>query len=163
MRALEHTYFLSLAYMVSARATCNRLRVGAVIVNQQKRVVSMGFNGSTANAPHCLEVGCEIVLMGDPPKESCVRTLHAESNALDYAGREARGCAIFCTALPCIDCAKRIANSGIYKLVYHQYYESRAGLSYSVPEYLIKNSVVVVQYTNPEVEASKKFVEDTFK
>jgi dCMP deaminase len=56
---------------------------------------------------------------------SCIRTLHAESNALDYAGREARGCVIYTTVIPCYDCAKRIINAGISAVFYDEYYESR--------------------------------------
>lgn len=56
---------------------------------------------------------------------NCVRTLHAESNALDDAGRRADGGTLYVTVIPCYDCAKRIINAGIRRVVYGEFYESR--------------------------------------
>jgi dCMP deaminase len=58
-------------------------------------------------------------------RESCVRTLHAESNALDQAGGDAYGCSLYTTAYPCFECAKRIVNAGIRRVAYGEFYESR--------------------------------------
>jgi dCMP deaminase len=58
-------------------------------------------------------------------RESCIRTLHAESNALDFAGERAAGCRLYVTCIPCFDCAKRIINAGVRSVLYEEYYESR--------------------------------------
>ena len=111
------------AKLISTMATCDRKHVGAVIVNAQKRIVATGFNGSPAGLPHCDEDGHLLKEIDGRP--SCIRTLHAESNALDYAGREARGCILYTTVIPCYDCGKRIINAGIHDVIYGEYYESR--------------------------------------
>ena len=57
---------------------------------------------------------------------NCIATLHAESNAIDQAGKEkANGATIYTTVIPCFECAKRIINAGIVRVVYSEYYESR--------------------------------------
>lgn len=115
-------YFMEIAYVVAKRATCNRKHVGAVIVND-KRIVSTGYNGSPAGMPHCDDVGH--LMKEIDGRQSCVRTLHAESNALDDAGRKARGGQIYVTVTPCLDCAKRIVNAGMTHVTWYEHYESR--------------------------------------
>lgn len=116
------TYFMQIAKLVSSRSTCDRKHVGAVIV-KDKRIVSTGYNGSPAGLPHCDDVGH--VLKDIDGRKSCVATLHAESNAIDDAGRRAKGATLYTTVIPCFDCAKRIINAGISKVIYEEYYESR--------------------------------------
>lgn len=128
-------YFLRLAYVVAQRSTCDRKHVGSLIVDDSKRIVSTGYNGSPAGVIHC---GRDNHEMHDG---HCIRTLHAESNAIDYAGREARGCTIYCTVTPCYDCAKRIVNAGIKRAVWHEYYGSRYEASAKVRDFLIECGV----------------------
>lgn len=111
------------AYVAALRGSCLRKRVGAVIIDPNNRLVSGGFNGAPSKQDDCLTVGCDIQLVNG--RESCVRTLHAESNALDYAGRDARGCALFTTVIPCRPCAMRIIQAGIDAVYYSEYYESQ--------------------------------------
>jgi dCMP deaminase len=117
------TYFLHLAEVVATRASCPRKHVGAVIVDPDRRIVATGYNGSAAGMRHCDDVGCQMKTIDG--RESCIRTLHAESNALDYAGGKAKGCTIYTTVTPCYECAKRLVNAGITRIVYEEYYESR--------------------------------------
>lgn len=116
-------YFLTLAKDVSTRATCDRKSVGAVIVDKRHRIVSTGYNGAAKGMPHCSEVGHLLKEVGG--RESCVRTLHAESNALDDAGRRADGGTIYVTVIPCFNCALRIVNAGIKRVVWDEYYPSQ--------------------------------------
>ena len=81
-----HTYFMNIARQVSTRATCDRKQVGAVIV-RDKTILSTGYNGSIRGMPHCDDVGHELKKIEG--RDSCIRTLHAESNAIDFAGRDA--------------------------------------------------------------------------
>jgi len=137
------TYFLGLAYHAATRATCDRKHVGAVLVAPDRRVVATGYNGSPAGVPSCDDVGHE---MHD---NHCIRTLHAESNAIDYAGREARGTTLYVTVIPCYDCAKRIVNAGIVKVFYDEFYGSRYGKSDQVVQFFAAANVECVQLDTP--------------
>ncbi len=129
-RPTWNIYFMQLAYLAATRATCARKHVGAVIVDPYNRVVSTGYNGAPSGQPSCDEVGHEMV------EGHCVRTLHAESNAIDFAGRGSLGCTIYVTITPCYDCAKRIVNAGIQRVVWDEFYASRYGKSTQVMDFL---------------------------
>jgi len=111
-------YFMDIARVVSERGTCDRKYVGAVVV-RDKRILSTGYNGSVAGTSHCNEIGH---LMEDG---HCVRTIHAEANAIVQAARNGvmlDGAAIYVTASPCWPCFKLISNAGIKKIVYGEFY-----------------------------------------
>ena len=66
------------------------------------------------------------VLPGGKPEGSCIRTIHAESNALDLAGPlGAEAHTLFCSVIPCRDCALRLIQAGISRVVFHEFYDSR--------------------------------------
>ena len=117
---------MRLAYATAGRASCPRRQVGAIIVDDTSTIIASGYNGAPRGLPSCDEVGCDVrVLPGGKPEGSCVRTLHAESNAIDRAGLATRGCTLFCTTIPCRECALRIIQAGISTVIYHEFYESR--------------------------------------
>lgn len=119
-------YFLAAAHLFATRATCDRKHVGAVIVDERHRIVSSGYNGAPAGMPHCSGPGgVDHELKTIEGRQSCVRTLHAESNALDDAGRRARGCTLYVTVTPCYPCAQRLVNAGIRRVVYTEWYDSQ--------------------------------------
>lgn len=121
-------YFLRLAFVTATRASCPRKQVGAIIVrDRDRRIVSSGYNGAPRGLPSCDEVGCDVrVLPGGKPEGSCVRTIHAESNALDLAGPvSVEPHTLFCTVIPCRDCALRIIQAGIRRVVFYEFYDSR--------------------------------------
>lgn len=125
-------YFMQIAEQVATRATCDRLHVGAVIV-VNKTIVSTGYNGAPRGLPHCDEVGHLLKDMGG--RQSCVRTAHAEANALAQAARTGTRVDtghIYTTASPCYDCLKLIINAGIHGIVCGAPYGSRYGLSEEV-------------------------------
>ena len=68
-------YFIEITHAVAKRSTCHRAQVGAIII-KDKRILTTGYNGAPRGLPHCLDTGCEIV------DGHCVRTLHAEQNAI---------------------------------------------------------------------------------
>ncbi len=144
-------YFMRYAYLAATRATCPRKHVGAVIVDPEHRVVSTGYNGAPSDVEQCDTVGCQIV------NGHCVRTLHAESNALDYAGTwRTRDCTLYVTITPCWDCAKRIVGGNFKRVVYGEHYESRYGKSTDVPHYLGENGIVVDRYPLEFIERIKQ-------
>jgi dCMP deaminase len=111
-------YFMNIARVVSSRSTCDRKFVGAVIV-RDKTILSTGYNGSIRGMPHCSEVGH---MMED---NHCVATIHAESNAILQAAKNGvaiDGASIYVTASPCWSCFKQIANTGMRRIVYGEFY-----------------------------------------
>lgn len=123
MRPGWDDYFMQVAQLVATRATCDRKHVGAVIV-VRNRIMATGYNGSPSGLPHCDDVGHQLRTMDG--RESCIRTIHAEANALHQAGdHHARGGTLYVTVIPCYDCAKLVVNAGLVRVVYGEYYESR--------------------------------------
>jgi dCMP deaminase len=118
-------WFMRQAFVVAQRGSCRRKQVGALVVrDRDHRVVSGGYNGAPQGMPDCLEAGCELREISG--KQSCVRTIHAESNALDLCGPLSESHTMFCTVIPCRDCTLRIIQRRcIYRVVYFEYYESR--------------------------------------
>lgn len=117
-RASWDEYFMRIAVEVSSRATCDRKHVGAVIV-RDKSILASGYNGSIRGLMHCDEEGH---MMEDG---HCVRTIHAEANAVIQAARNGvriEGATIYVTASPCWGCFKMIANAGITRIVFGEFY-----------------------------------------
>jgi len=111
-------YFMNIAREVATRSTCARKHVGAVIV-RDRTILSTGYNGSVRGLPHCDEVGH---MMEDG---HCVRTIHAEANAIIQAaknGTRIDGAGIYVTASPCWHCFKTIANAGLTRIVFGEFY-----------------------------------------
>ena len=155
-RAEWDEYFMSIASVVSTRATCDRLHVGAVIV-LNKTIVSTGYNGSPRGMPHCDDVGHLLKEMGG--RMSCVRTAHGEANALAQAARtgaRVEGGTIYTTASPCYDCMKLIINSGIARIVCGAPYGSRYGLSGDVSELAKNAGLDVVFLSEVPLETNEK-------
>jgi dCMP deaminase len=120
-------YFMNLAIQAATRSTCPRKSVGAVIV-RDRTVLSTGYNGSIRGAPHCTEVGC---LMEN---DHCVRTVHAEANALVQAafnGVRLDGAEIYVTASPCFNCFKLIVNAGIRTIYFGEFYRDEKVLRFA--------------------------------
>jgi len=122
-------YFLDLCEAVSKRATCNRGKCGAVIV-KDKRIMTTGYVGAPAGLLHCDEVGHDMrkVFNNDGTiTQHCVRTLHAEQNAIIQAARfgiPLEGSTLYCKMTPCRTCAMMIINAGIKRVVCEKRYHT---------------------------------------
>ena len=110
-------YFMSVAWLLAARSTCQRLHVGCVLVSEEERIIATGYNGFLAKLPH----------------RSVVRdnheqlTVHAEQNAVTDAAR--RGVSVqnataYVTHFPCIHCAKLLLAAGIRAVCFHEDYHN---------------------------------------
>ena len=113
------TYFMDIAQIVASRSTCDRAFVGCLIVNEDNRIVSTGYNGSIAGQPHCDDIGHT---MRDG---HCIATIHSEMNALLYCAKEGisvKGCRCFVTHFPCLNCTKALIQAGIVAIYYHEAY-----------------------------------------
>lgn len=120
-RASWDEYFMKIAETVASRATCDRKHVGAVI-ERGRTILATGYNGSIGGLEHCDEVGH---MMED---NHCVRTIHAEANAVIQAARNGvriEGASIYVTASPCWQCFKMIANAGIRRVVFGEFYRDQ--------------------------------------
>lgn len=106
-------YFLNIAVAVSQRASCPRAKVGAVIVDRDHRIVSVGYNGAPSGSKECIEVGCEII------NGHCVKAIHAEENAIYNAYdsgqyERLRGATMY-TTLSCCPSCKQIAEHSMIR------------------------------------------------
>jgi dCMP deaminase len=109
-RATWEEYFANLSLFVSTRSPSLRLKVGAVIV-KDNRVISSGYNGFPSGCEHK-----SIVFDGHEQN-----TIHAEQNAISDAARRGAavdGASMYVTHFPCINCCKYIISSGIKRVVY---------------------------------------------
>jgi len=116
--------FYEIARLYGNRSSCPRAQVGVIAV-REGRITAAGYVGAPSGLPHCLDVGCEIENGG------CIRSVHAEANMIAWAAREGiplRGTEVYCTHLPCLACAKLLANAGIKSLHYDiDYRDPRGG------------------------------------
>jgi dCMP deaminase len=113
-------YFMAQSFLLSSRSTCTRLSVGATIV-RDKRIIAGGYNGSIAGGDHCIDKGCYVV------DNHCVRTIHAEMNALLQCakfGVPTEGAEIYVTHFPCLQCTKSIIQAGINVIYYAEDYKN---------------------------------------
>lgn len=138
------------AWTWSARSTCARRRVGAVIATNG-RILSAGYNGAPAGMPHCdhtrdkpggtmdgLLAVFDVLSPGPrmPPQlerdPACKIAVHAEANAIVQAARfgvPIEGTDMFTTMAPCLACASLIINAGLTRVYYAQSYRDPAGLN----------------------------------
>ena len=127
-------YFMEIMGTVARRATCDRGRSGCVIV-KDKQILCTGYVGSPPGLEHCDDVGhmFKKVLLDDGNiKEHCVRTIHAEQNAICQAAKHGvglDGATLYCRMEPCRVCAMLIISVGIKRVVaerrYHAAQETR--------------------------------------
>jgi dCMP deaminase len=116
---------------ISKRATCGRGRSGCVIAKNNQLLVS-GYVGSPKGLPHCDEVGHQMkkvihVDEGNKETEHCVRTVHAEQNAICQAAKSGisiDGATLYCRMTPCRVCAMLIINCGIKRVVCQRRYHA---------------------------------------
>ncbi|KAF0128986.1 MAG: dCMP deaminase [Bacteroidetes bacterium] len=124
-------YFLRLADTVASRATCDRGRSGCVIVKDRQILVS-GYVGSPRGLAHCDDVGHlfkKVIHEDGSVTQHCVRTVHAEQNAITQAARRGialDGSTLYCRMTPCRTCAMLIINCGIVRVVCEKKYHAGA-------------------------------------
>jgi len=121
-RMSREAYYLAVLEVVAQRSTCDRGKSGAILV-KEGRIIATGYVGAPSRVPHCDEVGHLLQRRKNGSlKESshCIRTVHAELNTILQAasfGVSVRGATLYCTMMPCYECAKAIVNVGILGVV----------------------------------------------
>jgi dCMP deaminase len=131
---------MGIAFAVARRADCRRRLVGAVILDNDHRVVSTGYNGTASGKPGCLQGSCPrgMLTLRELPAGSdydridgygyCIAT-HAEMNAMLYVDPfRMRDATMYVTCKPCRGCSKIIANTPISRIVYPVSTNSNQGL-----------------------------------
>ena len=147
-------YFMAVAQISSMRSKDPSTQVGAVIVDSDNRILSIGYNG--------LPNGCsdsEFPWNSEPENDSeeakinvkNYYVVHAELNAiLNYKGESLKGTTLYVTLIPCYECAKAIIQSGIKKIIYlnfRDYFTNKATFK------MLKSAgVEIVQYKNDNSE-----------
>ena len=110
MNSKWHRRFFQLAHHVSSWSQDPSTQVGACIVNDDKQVLSLGFNGFPR--------GVEDTMERYRDKETKYKFVsHAERNALDNAFVDVKGATLYSTLFPCNECAKGIIQKGIKEVV----------------------------------------------
>ena len=110
-------YFMGIAFLSAKRSKDPNTQVGACIVSQDNKILSMGYNGfpngcSDEDFPWNRE-------SADPYDNKYLYTTHSELNAiLNYRGGSLEGSKLYVTLFPCNECAKALIQSGIRTVIY---------------------------------------------
>jgi len=127
-------YFMEIVRTVARRGTCDRGRSGCVIV-KDKQILVTGYVGSPVGFAHCDDVGhkMEEWTHDGVKRKHCVRTAHAEQNAICQAaklGIAINGSTLYCKMTPCDICAKMIVNAGIKRVVCEKIYHASGAMDF---------------------------------
>jgi len=126
--------FMDVAERFAQLSSAQRAKVGAIIV-KDKRIISIGYNGMPSGWDNeCEEDG-----------KTKPEVLHAETNAIAkvaQSNESSRGSELFCTHLPCMECAKLIHQSGIVTVYYREEYQAAKGTG---KQFLIDSGIEVIK------------------
>ncbi len=117
-RLTRDEYFLALTNIVAARATCDRLWCGCILIKEGE-VLATGYNGAPSGMQECDEIG-HLMVLGDDGREHCVRTVHAEQNALYQARKKVPNLmdvTAYIVATPCERCLLELLRCGVRRIV----------------------------------------------
>lgn len=115
--------YMNMAYELARRSSCERKKVGCLIV-KDRTILAEGYNGT----PPGWDNECEDE---EGKTKPCVS--HAEANAiakLAKHGISADGGIVYCTLQPCFDCSKQLADCGIQRVVFDEYYRNASAIHY---------------------------------
>ena len=149
-------YFMEVLNAVSKRSTCDRGKVGCVIV-KNKQILVTGYAGAPAGLPHCDDVGHQMmktVHEDGTISDHCVRTVHGEQNAICQAaklGVAIEGATVYVRMTPCRTCAMLLINCGVKRVVCERKYH--AGTE---SEEMFKKVGIELEYQYDEVQEYKK-------
>jgi dCMP deaminase len=152
MRRLSRDeYFLSMANIVAARATCDRLWAGCVIVVDGE-IAATGYNGAPSGLAECDEVG-HLMVMGDDGRGHCKRTIHAEQNALYQAKskyRNLQGATAYINTTPCEICLSELLKWGVKRVVCGSVYRNAERVD-STSKLVVAWSAVIEYHPMPDI------------
>ncbi|MBQ6560657.1 MAG: dCMP deaminase family protein [Erysipelotrichaceae bacterium] len=108
-------YFMGLAHLSALRSKDPNTQVGACIIDSEKKVVSIGYNGMPRG---CNDNEFPWEREGGFLDTKYAFVVHAELNAILNSPRSVKDCTLYVSLFPCNECAKAIIQSGIKKIVY---------------------------------------------
>ena len=123
-RAPLDEVMLSIACLLSARATCVKRQVGCVLTDARGRILSTGYNGVPAGFPHCTDRPCRGA--DQPTGSDTCQAVHAEMNAVADCHDITKIHTCYVSVLPCNNCTKTLLNTGMQALVYLNGHEQEA-------------------------------------
>ncbi|AXI09516.1 ComE operon protein 2 [Oceanobacillus zhaokaii] len=145
-------YFMAQSHLLALRSTCTRLMVGATIV-RDNRIIAGGYNGSVSGSVHCIDDGCYVI------DGHCVRTVHAEANALLQCakfGVPTENASIYVTHFPCLQCCKQLIQSGINSVYYAEDYRNHPYAVELFQEAGVKTEKVQLNYLAVDTNYQEK-------
>lgn len=109
-------YFMGVAMLSAMRSKDPNTQVGACIVSEDNKILSMGYNGFPMG---CSDDEFSWSREGDPLENKYLYTTHSELNAiLNYQGGSLAGAKLYVSLFPCNECAKAIIQAGIKTVIY---------------------------------------------
>lgn len=106
-------YFLKIAEMIALKSKDPSTKCGCIIVDQNRRIVSTGYNGLMQGADET-----KMTMTERPMKYYMI--VHAEMNAVLFARRDLTGCTVYNNFATCDNCLKHCLQAGIKRFVYRQ-------------------------------------------
>lgn len=141
---------MAIAMLSAQRSKDPNTKVGACIVNADKKIVGIGYNGMPTGVD-------DSEMPWDRSAESPLDTkypyvCHAELNAILNSIKNLKGCTLYVTLFPCNECAKAVIQSGIKKIVYaeNKYKDSESVIAST--RLLEKCGIVIEQYHTADKE-----------
>lgn len=134
-----HKRFYQLAEHVSTWSKDPNTKVGACIVNNQRQVIGVGFNGFPRKI-------FDLAQRYEDKETKYLFVSHAERNALDNTFGDTRGAILYTTLFPCNECAKGIIQRGIFMVVTPQPDQTREHNHYDITLKMFKEAEIKVMY-----------------
>lgn len=145
---LKNLVYMQIAKTLSQLSTCNRLKVGAVLLGYDGSVVGTGYNGSLPGLTHCDEASCNV-------SQRCLRTRHAERSALDYSQGVVAKC--YVTHEPCVRCTQDLIARGCREVYYLESYVGADEEKIWRQRHVDEAGVVWVQMRRDDGDRTKPF------
>lgn len=144
------SYFMGIAHLSALRSKDPNTQVGAVIVDEDKKVVSIGYNGFPKG---CDDDTYPWTSEGSTLDSKYAYVVHAELNAILNSPRSVKGCTLYVSLFPCHECAKAIIQSGITSIVYEsdKYADSD---SVQASKRMLNSSAVTLHQSIKKVEVN---------
>ena len=109
--------YMTMAHLIARKSKDTSTKTGSVIVDQQNRVVSLGYNGFPRGVDDSIDERYQ-----RPTKY--FYTEHSERNSIFNARRDLEGCKIYVTWQPCCDCARALIQVGIKEVIVHEEFDN---------------------------------------
>lgn len=116
MRPEIHSTMMDISKTLARRATCRKLKVGAVLTDGLFRILATGYNGVPCGMTHCTDTPCPGVHA--PKGADLCEAVHAEQNALMQCKDVDKIFAIFVSHAPCMRCTKMLLNTPCQMVMY---------------------------------------------